>query len=101
MRRSSVTLFSVSSSVQRVSCPVCGASRLLKDLNLDSDGNRVATDPIMYSTVVKVRTAPGGYKTLRWDSYPMPEHVLRGVRAQLLQALAYVDSQLQGNDASL
>jgi hypothetical protein len=84
----------MASSYQRVSCPACGASRLLKALNLDSEGKRVA-DPVVYGTVVKVCTAPGGYGTLRWDSYPMPEHVLRGVRAQLLQALAYVDSQLQ------
>jgi hypothetical protein len=63
-------------------------------MNLDPSGNRVA-DPIAYATVVKVCSVPGGYGTLRWDSYPMPEHILRGVRAQLLQALAYVDSQLQ------
>jgi hypothetical protein len=51
----------------------------------------------MYGTFVKVCTA-GGYKGIRWTTHPMSTGLLRNVRLQLVQALAYIDAQLQSEE---
>jgi len=64
----------------------------LDALNFDERGERVL-EPKQYDTLVKVRTA-GGYKRIKWSSNRMPIQMLRGLREQLIGALAHVDRQL-------
>jgi hypothetical protein len=79
---------------QRVTCPACGRTCWPRDLNLDDAGNPVS-DPVTYGCFVKTKHVPGGGKLLYWTREDMPRHVLAGVRAQLVRALAYVDGLLE------
>ena len=77
---------------QYASCPVCGHTVKLALLNFDEQGNRVA-EPMQYGTYVKTKHI-NGPSSIRWITQPMPEHMLRGLLAQLEVALEYVRAQL-------
>jgi hypothetical protein len=80
---------------QVVSCPVCGASRRLKDFNLDAQGNGL-TDPEdrkTYMLVLKTLEMGGGRDCV-WTSHDVPIHILHGVAAQMRRALAQVEGRL-------
>jgi hypothetical protein len=65
----------------------------LAALNFDENGNRVA-DPRQYGAFIKVRgfTVPRHF--VKWSQSDMPEHMLRGMLAQLDQAREHVLSAL-------
>ena len=77
---------------QFASCPCCGQSAPFANFNLDAQGQRVG-EPVQYGTFLKIQTF-GGRAGIRWTTYPMPEHMLRGLLAQLEQAIAHVKAQL-------
>lgn len=78
---------------QFASCPCCGMSAPFRAFNFEADGSRVQ-EPVVYGTFVKTRFGGGGKQGLHWETIPMPEALLHGLRAQLVAALAFVDSQL-------
>ena len=74
------------------SCPVCGQTAKLAQLNFDENGNRVA-EPAQYGTFLKIQQV-GGNPGMRWTTLPLPIGMLRGLLVQLEGAIAFVRSQL-------
>lgn len=73
---------------QYASCPCCGRTVPLGELNFDVHGNRV-TEPKLYGAFLKTRTQNARGR-MEWTAQDMPVHMLPGLIAQVAAALGYL-----------
>jgi len=50
-------------------------------------------NPVQYTPVLKLCYMEG-FRSMRWESHPMPTHILMAMRVQILSVLRQVDGML-------
>ncbi len=79
-----------------VTCPACGRTCRAADLNMDDAGNPVE-NPVTYGVFYKVKHLLGCARGITWTTHDPTRGIIIGIRAQLVRALEYIDSLLEGS----